>query len=153
MIETSVGRVLFNQAVPKSVAFINEVLTKKALREIIADILKQTDIPTTADFLDGIKELGYVKCIPWRTFLLIWVILLFLKKKIALIKEAEEQIEQILSSYNMGLITNNERYNQVIDVWTNTNARLTERAMHHLITDRQGFNPIYMMLDSGATGF
>ena len=75
------------------------------------------------------------------------------EEKESLIQDAEEQIEQILGSYNMGLITNNERYNQVIDVWTNTNARLTERAMHHLSSDRQGFNPIYMMLGLRCTGF
>ncbi len=151
VIETSVGRVLFNQVVPKSVPFINEVLTKKALREIISDILKQTDIPTTAKFLDDIKELGYGNAFRGGLSFSLGDIIIP-EEKDALVQDAEDQIEQILGSYNMGLITNNERYNQVIDVWTNTNARLTERAMHHLITDRQGFNPIYMMLDSGARG-
>lgn len=151
IIETSVGRVLFNKSVPENVAFINEVLTKKALRGIISDILKQTDIPTTAKFLDSIKDLGYG--IAFRgglSFSLGDIIIP--EEKVSLVADAETQIEGILNSYNMGLITNNERYNQVIDVWTNTNARLTDRAMHHLITDRQGFNPIYMMLDSGARG-
>ncbi len=151
VIETSVGRVMFNQVVPKNVPFINEVLTKKALREIISDILKQTDIPTTAKFLDDIKELGYGNAFRGGLSFSLGDIIIP-EEKDALVKDAEDQIEQILGSYNMGLITNNERYNQVIDVWTNTNARLTERAMHHLITDRQGFNPIYMMLDSGARG-
>ncbi len=151
VIETSVGRVLFNQAVPETVAFINEVLTKKALREIISDILKKTDIPTTSDFLDNIKQLGYGNAFRGGLSFSLGDIIIP-EEKDSLIKDAEDQIEQILGSYNMGLITNNERYNQVIDVWTNTNARLTERAMHHLISDRQGFNPIYMMLDSGARG-
>jgi DNA-directed RNA polymerase subunit beta' len=151
VIETSVGRVLFNQAVPKNVAFINEVLTKKALREIISGILKKTDIPTTSDFLDDIKQLGYGNAFRGGLSFSLGDIIIPEEKE-SLIQDAEEQIEQILGSYNMGLITNNERYNQVIDVWTNTNARLTERAMHHLSSDRQGFNPIYMMLDSGARG-
>jgi len=151
LIETTPGRVFFNQAAPKNVAFINTVLTKKALRDIIADVLKQTDIPTTAAFLDDIKELGYGNAFRGGLSFSLGDIIIP-QEKDDLVKDAEEQIEQILGSYNMGLITNNERYNQVIDVWTNTNARLTERAMHYLTTDRQGFNPIFMMLDSGARG-
>jgi DNA-directed RNA polymerase subunit beta' len=151
LIETSLGRILFNQAVPKNVGFINTVLTKKALREIISDILKQTDVPTTADFLDKIKQLGFMTAFRGGLSFSLGDIIIP-QEKGDLIAEAQEQIDGILGSYNMGLITNNERYNQVIDVWTNTNARLTERAMHHLISDRQGFNPIYMMLDSGARG-
>ncbi len=151
LIETTIGRILFNTVVPENVAFINEVLTKKALRGIIADILKQTDIPTTAKFLDDIKDLGYSNAFRGGLSFSLGDIIIPAEKE-TLIKDAEEQIENILASYNMGLITNNERYNQVIDVWTNTNARLTERAMHHLSSDRQGFNPIFMMLDSGARG-
>jgi DNA-directed RNA polymerase subunit beta' len=151
LIDTSVGRTIFNQSVPPTVAFINEVLTKKALRGIISDILKQTDIPTTANFLDNIKQLGYNTAFRGGLSFSLGDIIIP-EEKDGLVNDAETQIEGILNSYNMGLITNNERYNQVIDVWTNTNARLTERAMHHLITDRQGFNPIYMMLDSGARG-
>ena len=151
IIETTVGRILFNKVVPKSVGFINTVLTKKALRDIISDILKKTDVPQTANFLDDIKYLGYSNAFRGGLSFSLGDIIIP-EEKDDLVKDAEEQIEQILASYNMGLITNNERYNQVIDVWTNTNARLTDRAMHHLITDRQGFNPIYMMLDSGARG-
>ncbi len=151
VIETSVGRVLFNKATPPTVPFINEVLTKKALRGIIANVLKKTDIPTTAAFLDEIKDMGYGNAFRGGLSFSLGDIIIP-EEKDGLVKDAEEQIQSILDSYNMGLITNNERYNQVIDVWTNTNARLTERAMHHLITDRQGFNPIYMMLDSGARG-
>lgn len=151
LIETTAGRILFNAAVPEQVGFINEVLNKKALRGIISDILKQTDVKTTVKFLDDIKDLGYYHAFKGGLSFSLGDIIIPDEKE-QLVAEAEEQIESILSSYNMGLITNNERYNQVIDVWTNTNARLTERAMHYLITDRQGFNPIYMMLDSGARG-
>tara|TARA_B100000678_G_scaffold291558_1_gene309228 strand:+ start:1501 stop:5820 length:4320 start_codon:yes stop_codon:yes gene_type:complete len=151
LIETTVGRILFNTVVPENVPFINDVLTKKALRGIIATILKKTDIPTTAKFLDDMKDLGYGNAFRGGLSFSLGDIIIP-EEKDQLVKDAEEQIESILASYNMGLITNNERYNQVIDVWTNTNARLTERAMHHLSSDRQGFNPIYMMLDSGARG-
>ncbi len=151
VIETSFGRILFNKAVPENVGFINQVLTKKALREIISDILKQTDVPTTANFLDDIKSLGFMTAFRGGLSFSLGDIIIP-QEKDELINDAQEQIDTIISSYNMGLITNNERYNQVIDVWTNTNARLTERAMHYISSDRQGFNPIYMMLDSGARG-
>ncbi len=151
VIETSFGRILFNKVVPNNVGFINTVLTKKALRGIISDILKATDVPTTADFLDNIKSLGFMTAFRGGLSFSLGDIIIP-QEKDDLVKSAEGQIEEILGSYNMGLITNNERYNQVIDVWTNTNARLTERAMHYLSSDRQGFNPIYMMLDSGARG-
>ncbi|MCC5917400.1 MAG: DNA-directed RNA polymerase subunit beta' [Cryomorphaceae bacterium] len=151
LIETTVGRVLFNQNVPEEVGFIDELLTKKSLRDIIANILRQTNIPKTAKFLDDIKNLGYAQAFRGGLSFSLGDIIIPEEKE-TLVQDAEDQINNILASYNMGLITNNERYNQVIDVWTNTNARLTERAMHHLITDRQGFNPIYMMLDSGARG-
>ncbi|MGB0977974.1 MAG: DNA-directed RNA polymerase subunit beta', partial [Croceimicrobium sp.] len=151
VIETSFGRILFNKVVPENVGYINDVLTKKALRGIISDILKATDVPTTANFLDDIKSLGFMTAFRGGLSFSLGDIIIP-EEKDELVANAEAQIAEILGSYNMGLITNNERYNQVIDVWTNTNARLTERAMHHLITDRQGFNPIYMMLDSGARG-
>ena len=150
-IETTVGRVLFNQAVPAQVPFINEVLTKKALRGIIANVLKKTDVPTTAKFLDDIKSMGYGRAFRGGLSFSLNDIRIP-DAKATLITEASEEVDGIFASYNMGLITNNERYNQVIDVWTNTNARLTQAAMSTLINDRQGFNPIYMMLDSGARG-
>ena len=150
-IETTVGRVLFNQAVPAKVPFINEVLTKKALRGIIANVLKKTDVPSTAKFLDDIKSMGYGRAFRGGLSFSLNDIRIP-DAKATLIAEASEEVDGIFASYNMGLITNNERYNQVIDVWTNTNARLTQAAMSTLINDRQGFNPIYMMLDSGARG-
>jgi len=151
VIETSVGRVLFNQVVPKEVGFINELLTKKALRDIIARILTRTDVPRTAKFLDDMKDLGYSNAFRGGLSFSLGDIQVP-EIKTSLIEDANTEVEGILMNYNMGLITNNERYNQVIDVWTNANARLTQAAMNQLINDRQGFNPIYMMLDSGARG-
>ncbi len=151
LIETTVGRVLFNQVVPIQVGFIDAILTKKALRDIIAGILKKTNVASTAKFLDDMKNLGFQTAFRGGLSFSLENIIIP-NEKDSLVKDANEQIEGILSSYNMGLITNNERYNQVIDVWTNTNARLTERAMYYLSNDDQGFNPIFMMLDSGARG-
>ena len=151
VIETSVGRVLFNQVVPEEVGFINELLTKKALRDIIARILTRTDVPRTAKFLDDMKDLGYSNAFRGGLSFSLGDIQVP-EIKTSLITDANTEVEGILMNYNMGLITNNERYNQVIDVWTNANARLTQAAMNQLINDRQGFNPIYMMLDSGARG-
>ncbi len=151
LIETTPGRVLFNEAVPKSVGYINELLTKKALREIIAGILRKTDIKQTAHFLDDIKQLGYSHAFTGGlSFSLEDIIVPDAKDN--LINQANDEVENIYNNYNMGLITNNERYNQVIDTWTSTNAQLTQAAMTALSSDRQGFNPIYMMLDSGARG-
>jgi DNA-directed RNA polymerase subunit beta' len=151
IIETTVGRVLFNTVVPEQVGFIDELLTKKALREIIADILRDTDVPTTAKFLDDMKGLGYMNAFKGGLSFSIGDIRIP-DQKVDLINSAQEEVEGIFNNYNMGLITNNERYNQVIDVWTKKNAQLTHAAMSDLINDRQGFNPIYMMLDSGARG-
>ncbi len=151
LIETTVGRVIFNSVVPDGVGFINELLTKKALRDIIARILRETNVPATAKFLDEMKALGYSHAFKGGLSFSLGDIRIPDEKE-SLIKKANEEVEGILMHYNMGLITNNERYNQVIDLWTNTNAMLTQAAMNNLINDRQGFNPIYMMLDSGARG-
>ncbi len=151
LIETTVGRVLFNQVVPEKAGFINEVLTKKSLRDIIGDILKVTSVPETAAFLDEIKEMGYSFAFKGGlSFSLGDIIIPADKQK--LIDEANGLVDGIITNYNMGLITNNERYNQVIDVWTSTNATLTELAMKRISEDQQGFNSVYMMLDSGARG-
>jgi DNA-directed RNA polymerase subunit beta' len=151
LIETTVGRVLFNQVVPKSVGFINELLSKKALREIIAAILRKTDIKQTAEFLDGMKQLGYMHAFTGGLSFSLEDIMIPAAKE-SLVAQAQDEVDTISQNYNMGLITNTERYNQVIDVWTTTNAKLTQAAMNSLSNDRQGFNPIYMMLDSGARG-
>ena len=151
IIETTVGRVLFNEVVPEKAGYINEVLTKKSLRDIIGEILKVTDVPTTADFLDKIKNMGYQFAFRGGLSFSLGDIIIP-KEKYEMIDEANSQVDGIMTNYNMGLITNNERYNQVIDIWTSTNANLTELAMKRIREDNQGFNSVYMMLDSGARG-
>ncbi len=151
IIETTVGRVLFNTVVPEQAGFINTVLNKKSLRNIIGDILAVTDVPTTAEFLDKIKTMGYEFAFKGGLSFSLGDIIIP-KEKHDMIAEANEQVDGIMMNYNMGLITNNERYNQVIDVWTSTNAMLTELAMKRIREDKQGFNSVYMMLDSGARG-
>jgi len=151
IIETTVGRVLFNSHVPEEAGFINQVLNKKALRNIIGDILAVTDVPRTAEFLDKIKTMGYQFAFKGGLSFSLGDIIIP-KEKIEMIDEANGQVDGIMANYNMGLITNNERYNQVIDVWTSTNAMLTELAMKRIREDQQGFNSVYMMLDSGARG-
>lgn len=151
IIETTVGRVLFNEEVPEEVGFINEVLNKKALRDIIARVLKATDVPRTGKFLNDIKNLGYDFSFRGGLSFSLGDIIIPDEKK-DLVDEANGQVDSIIGNYNMGLITNNERYNQVIDVWTATNADLTELAMKRIRGDKQGFNSVYMMLDSGARG-
>ncbi|MDC1244496.1 DNA-directed RNA polymerase subunit beta' [Crocinitomicaceae bacterium] len=151
LIETSCGKVLFNENVPQEVGFINEVLTKKALRDIIGKVLKICGTSRTAHFLDEIKGLGYTMAFKGGlSFNLDDIIIP--KEKVALVDKAEGEVQEVMSNYNMGLITNNERYNQIIDIWTHTNSRLTHTLMDQLKTDRQGFNSIYMMFDSGARG-
>ncbi len=151
MIETTCGRVLFNQCVPREVGFINDVLTKKALRDIIGHVLKISGTSRTAQFLDDIKELGYDMAFKGGlSFNLDDIIIP--KEKEELVAKAENDVNEVMASYNMGLITNNERYNQIIDIWTKTNNRLTSTLMDQLKSDKQGFNSIYMMFDSGARG-
>ncbi len=150
-IETTVGRVLFNEHIPEGVDFINELLTKKSLRDIIGTVLKQTGTAATAKFLDEIKDLGYEMAFRGGlSFNLDDVIVP--QEKIDYVNEGYEQVDEVVNNYNMGFITNNERYNQIIDIWTHTNARLTQTLLKRLSSDNQGFNPVYMMLDSGARG-
>ncbi|XLS28243.1 DNA-directed RNA polymerase subunit beta' [Flavobacteriaceae bacterium M23B6Z8] len=151
VIETTVGRVLFNEVVPEAAGYVNEVLTKKSLRDIIGNILSVTDVPTTAEFLDRIKEMGYRSAFQGGLSFSLGDIIIP-QEKHQMIDEANGQVDTIKMNYNMGLITNNERYNQVIDIWTSTNAGLTELAMKRIREDNQGFNSVYMMLDSGARG-
>ena len=151
MTETTVGRVLFNEVVPDKAGFFNTVLTKKSLREIIGKILNATSVPETAAFLDKIKDMGYGFAFKGGLSFSLGDIIIP-PEKLDMIDDANGQVEGIMSNYNMGLITNNERYNQVIDVWTSTNAKLTELAMKRISEDQQGFNSVYMMLDSGARG-
>ena len=151
IIDTTMGRILFNEVVPKEVGFINEVLTKKSLRDIIGNILKMSGSARTARFLDDIKNLGYQMAFRGSlSFNLANVIVP--KKKADLVKEGYAQVDEVMNNYNMGFITNNERYNQIVDIWTHTNADLTHIVEEELIADNQGFNPVYMMLHSGARG-
>ena len=151
LIETTVGRILFNQVVPKEVGYINELLTKKSLRDIIGNIVKETGMAKTAKFLDDMKQLGFTMAFKGGlSFSLGDVVVPDDKAK--LVADANAQVDEVVANYNMGFITNNERYNQVIDIWTHTNSRLTAKVLHTLTNDRQGFNPVYMMLDSGARG-
>ncbi|MEX0362753.1 MAG: DNA-directed RNA polymerase subunit beta', partial [Allomuricauda sp.] len=151
IIPTTVGRVLFNSVVPEQAGYINTVLNKKSLRNIIGDILAVTDVPATAEFLDKIKAMGYDFAFKGGLSFSLGDIIIPPEKH-DMINDANEQVDGIMMNYNMGLITNNERYNQVIDVWTSTNAMLTELAMKRIREDQQGFNSVYMMLDSGARG-
>ena len=151
LIETTVGRVLFNQVVPPSAGYINELLTKKSLRDIIGQILKKTGIATTAKFLDDIKELGFMSAFRGGLSFNLGDVIIPNEKE-TLLKTANEQVAEVQNNFEAGFITNNERYNQIIDIWTHTNSRLTQVVMNKMTSDKQGFNSVYMMLDSGARG-
>ncbi|MGJ8744912.1 DNA-directed RNA polymerase subunit beta', partial [Polaribacter sp.] len=151
IIKTTVGRVLFNEVVPAKAGYINEVLTKKNLRGIIGGIIKATDIPTTGDFLDEIKNMGYKFAFQGGLSFSLGDIIIP-DEKASMIAKANKEVDGIVANYNMGLLTQKERYNKVIDVWGSTNNRLTELSMKNLREDQQGFNSVYMMLDSGARG-
>jgi len=151
IITTTTGRVIFNDSVPEEAGYINEVLTKKSLRDIIGGILSVTSVPKTAAFLDQIKNLGYKFAFEGGLSFSLGDIIIPAEKQ-GMIDAANAQVDNIIMNYNMGLITNNERYNQVIDIWTATNAELTELSMKRIREDQQGFNSVYMMLDSGARG-
>ena len=151
LIETTVGRVIFNQVVPKGHGFINELLTKKNLRDIIGVIVKEFGTAVTAKFLDDIKELGYHYAFKGGLSFNLSDVRVP-DEKLKFIAEAQAEVEDIWNNYNNGFITNNERYNQVIDIWTRINSRLSDTLLKQISSDRQGFNPIYMMLDSGARG-
>ncbi|MCC6722734.1 MAG: DNA-directed RNA polymerase subunit beta' [Bacteroidia bacterium] len=151
IIETSVGRVLFNQIVPKEIGFLNVELTKKSLRGIINEMIKISGVAVTADFLDNIKALGFRFSFKGGLSFNISDIPVPDEKE-DLVLKAKEEVEEVWNNYNNGFITNNERYNQVIDIWTRVNNKVSDALIKKLISDNQGFNPIYMMLDSGARG-
>ena len=151
LVETTIGRILFNQVVPYEVGYINEVLTKRSLRDIISVVMKRAGSAKASSFLDDMKSMGYRMAFEGGlSFNLDAVIIPDEKEK--LVNEGYERADAIMEDYNMGLITNNERYNQIIDVWTNINSKLTKTVIDTLIADMDGFNPVYMMLDSGARG-
>jgi len=151
IIDTTVGRVIFNQAVPKEVGFVNALLTKKSLREIIGDITSITNVPKTAKFLDDIKQIGFRTAFQGGlSFSVNDLIIPDLKEE--LLVNAKVEVDEVWDNYNMGLITNNERYNQIVDIWSRVDTRITEMLIRELANDKQGFNSVYMMLDSGARG-
>ncbi|MBC7694313.1 MAG: DNA-directed RNA polymerase subunit beta' [Burkholderiales bacterium] len=151
LIETTVGRVMFNLVVPHEVGFINELLTKKSLRDIIGMVVKKTGMAKTAKFLDDIKDLGFKTAFKGGLSFNLGDIETP-AEKFKIIKDARAQVDEVMSNYSMGFITNNERYNQVIDIWTHANSKVTKKVMDVLSSDKQGFNSVYMMLDSGARG-
>ena len=151
IIETTVGRILFNEYVPRKVGYINQLLTKKSLRTIISDVFKRCGNAETVAFLDAIKDLGYHMAYRGGLSFNIDDVIIPEDKE-TIVESGYEEVEEVIANYNMGFITNNERYNQVIDIWTHANSRLTNSVMKTISTDKQGFNSIYMMLDSGARG-
>ncbi len=148
---TSVGRVLVNQYVPKEIGYVNEILSKKSLRTIISKVIKNCGIPRSAQFLDDIKNLGYKMAFKGGLSFNLGDVIIPAEKE-QLVKEGNEQVQEVMANYSMGFITNNERYNQIIDIWTHVNSRLSDTLMKQISADQQGFNPVYMMLDSGARG-
>ena len=151
MHQTTVGRVITNEYIPKEVGYINELLSKKSLRDIIGKVIKTCGVARTAQYLDDIKDLGYKMAFKGGlSFNLEDVIIP--KEKEDLIQQGYNEVEQIMDNYNMGFITYNERYNQIIDTWTHINSKLSNILMKQLAEDDKGFNSVYMMLDSGARG-
>ena len=151
VISTTVGRVLFNKIVPKGAGYVNTLLTKKSMRKIIGDIFIRVGLVDTVNFLDDLKNLGFQEAYKGGLSFSLSEVIIPPEKEV-LINEAEAKIEEVSMNYGMGLITENERYNQVIDIWTHTNSRLTDTLMQELETDKDGFNNIYMMFHSGARG-
>ena len=151
MRETSVGRVIVNEVVPVECGFLNTVISKKSLRDIISNVIKTVGVARAAEFLDGIKDLGYKMAFQGGLSFNLGDIIIPEEKE-QLVAKGNEEVEEIMNEYNMGFITDNERYNKVIDVWTHVNDDLSRILMKTISTDDQGFNSVYMMLDSGARG-
>ena len=151
LIDTVAGRLIFNQFVPEQVGYVNELLTKKKLQQIIAEVVKVCGIARTAQFLDDIKHLGFQSAYQGGLSMGLNDVIIP-AEKVPMIAKAKEEVDQVWNNYLMGLITDNERYNQVIDIWTRTNSHLTNNLMKKMEEDKQGFNAIYMMMHSGARG-
>jgi DNA-directed RNA polymerase subunit beta' len=151
MVETSVGRVIVNQIIPDEIGYFNDIISKKTLRGIIADVIKAVSMARACSFLDGIKNLGYRQSyLAGLSFNLDDIIIP--EEKEAIVQKGQDEVDQIKANYEMGFITDNERYNQVIDAWTHVNNNLGDILMKEMIEADQGFNAVYMMLDSGARG-
>jgi DNA-directed RNA polymerase subunit beta' len=151
MVETTPGRIIVNQLAPTEVPYINEVLGKKSLRTIISSVIKNTGVSRTAQFLDDIKNLGYTMAFRGGLSFNLGDVIIPEQKK-GMIDEAYKTVENIKASYAMGMMTNNERYNKVIDLWSSVDTKLTGIVTKQIAEDQQGFNSVYMMLDSGARG-
>ena len=151
LIETSVGRVIVNGIIPNEVGFFNDVISKKTLRGLISNVIKAVGMAQACEFLDGIKNLGYhMSYVAGLSFNLGDIIIPPEKEEI--VERGRKEVEEITNNYNMGFITNKERYNQVIDAWTHVNTDLGNILMKEMTEADQGFNAVYMMLDSGARG-
>ena len=148
---TSVGRVLVNQYVPKEIGYVNQILSKKSLRDIIGKVINTCGVTRSAQFLDDIKNLGYYMAFKGGLSFNLGDVLIPPEKE-QLVAEGNEQVQEVMNNYSMGFITNNERYNQIIDIWTHVNSRLTDTLMKQMTAANQGFNSVFMMLDSGARG-
>ena len=150
--ETTVGRLMINERVPVEVGYVDYVINKKTLRDLIAKVIKVCGVACTCKFLDDIKNLGYYMafkgCLSFNLGNII-----IPKEKDELVNAGYKEVEEIINNYNMGFITDNERYNQIIDTWTHVNAKLSDVVMKTISSDDGGFNSVYMMLDSGARGF
>ncbi|EHG21040.1 DNA-directed RNA polymerase subunit beta [Alloprevotella rava F0323] len=151
MVETSVGRVIVNEIIPQEVGFFNGIISKKSLRDIIARVIKTVNMARACEFLDGIKNLGYRKSYEGGLSFNLDDIIIPVEKK-DIVQRGNDEIDQITSNYNMGFITDKERYNQVIDTWTHVNTDLKKTLMKQMTEADQGFNAVFMMLDSGARG-
>ena len=149
--QTSVGRILVNEFVPKEIGYVNTILSKKSLRDIISRVIKKCGIPRSARFLDDIKNLGYQMAFKGGLSFNLGDVIIPAEKE-EMVQKGYEQVQEVMNNYSMGFITNNERYNQIIDIWTHVNSSLANTLMKQLSADQQGFNPVYMMLDSGARG-
>ena len=149
--KTSVGRILVNQYVPKEIGYVNQILSKKSLRDIIGKVINTCGVTRSAQFLDDIKNLGYYMAFKGGLSFNLGDVLIPEEKE-KLVAEGNEQVQEVLNNYSMGFITNNERYNQIIDIWTHVNSRLTDTLMKQMTAANQGFNSVFMMLDSGARG-
>ena len=149
--ETSYGRIMVNECIPDELGYVNELISKKSLKKLITRVIRSCGVPRSAKFLDDVKNMGYrMAYLGGLSFNLNDV--LVPEEKAAIVSQGDALVEEVMNNYNMGFITNNERYNQVIDIWTNVNAKLTDTLMKQISADQQGFNSVYMMLDSGARG-
>ena len=151
LVETSVGRILVNQYVPKEIGYVNEILSKKSLRNIISRVIKKCGIPRSAQFLDDIKNLGYYMAFRGGLSFNLGDVIIPAEKE-EIVSEGYRQVQEVMDNYSMGFITNNERYNQIIDIWTHVNSKLTDILMKQMTAHNKGFNSVFMMLDSGARG-